>query len=97
MAVTPAFFASKHPDETELRAIDWSAALIAGDTISTSTWSVTPSGLTLASPLVEGNVARIRVSGGNAGSTYQIKNTVTTAQGLVLVEIVPMSISVSTF
>lgn len=97
MSVTPSSFPSKRSDETELRAIDWALALPTDDSIATSVWSVSPSGLTLSSPLIEGTVTRIRVSSGSGGVTYQIKNAITTTQGFVLVEIVPISIVTSPF
>ena len=93
MSVQPSSFPQKHPDEVELRAIDWAAALPRDDTIATSVWAVSPSGLTLSSPSVEGTIAKIRVSAGSNGVVYQIRNTITTTQGFTLVEVVPMTVS----
>ena len=60
-------------------AIDWTAWL-AGDTISTSTWTV-PTGITKASDSHTTTVCTAFLSGGTAGITYLITNAIVTAAG----------------
>jgi hypothetical protein len=92
MTVKPAYFLPKHTGEVERRAIDWTSALPAGDSITASAWSVTPAGLTLSGQALAGAVASIQVAAGISGTTHQVQNTVTTAQGFTLIEIVPLSV-----
>lgn len=55
--------------------------LVDGDTIVTSTWVITPDGLTKLSEDNTETVARVWVSGGTPGTTYKLTNHVTTAAG----------------
>lgn len=59
---------------------DWSDWLRSGDTISTSSWTVT-SGMTKVTDTATTTTATIWVSGGTAGITYTAKNTIVTAAG----------------
>lgn len=60
---------------------------LAGDTISTSTWTITPSGsLTKDSDTHGDAISTIWLSGGNAGTTYELEHTIVTAGGRTLVE-----------
>ena len=56
--------------------------LAAGETITTSTWSV-PTGITQATPAPSqaDGLAKIWLSGGIAGEEYRITNTVVTSAG----------------
>lgn len=73
--------AEKDPDATLEFGRDWSAWLAAnGDTIVTSTWIV-PAGLTVVDESNTATVTLVWLSGGTAGSSYQITNRVVTAQG----------------
>ena len=92
MSFKPAYFAPKHVGEVERRAINWTDALPAGDSITGSTWSVTPAGLTLSGASLAGAVASVQVAAGISGTTHMVQNTVTTAQGFTLIEIVPLSV-----
>lgn len=92
MSVAPSYFAPKHAAEVERRAIDWTAALPTGDSITTSTWSVDPAGMTLSSPALAGSLSSILVAGGISGKTHTLRNTVTTNLGFTLVEVVPLSV-----
>lgn len=72
----------KDPGEKKDYAVDWSAHLDDGDTITTSTW-VVGAGLTQATPAPSATttVATIWLSGGTAGTEYRVTNHVVTAQG----------------
>lgn len=63
--------------------LDWEVALN-GASISTSSWTSSPAGLTVsstnASPLI-----LVTVSGGNAGTLYTLTNTITTSSSETLV------------
>ena len=79
------------PTEVLPSSINWGPRL-AGDTISTSNWSVsTPPGLTIASPLVAGNFTSITISNAVIDITYQITNTITTGSGATEVETVQVT------
>jgi hypothetical protein len=65
--------------------VDWSAWLAgadpeADDTIATSTWTVDP-GLTAGFDSYSQTTTFLWLSGGVAGSTYNVRNVVTTANG----------------
>lgn len=69
----------KDPNETRTFRMDWSAHLET-DLISTSTWTI-PAGLThVANGVITGNTKTyITLSGGGAGNTYIVTNTITVA------------------
>lgn len=71
----------KDPDSVIDFGFNWATNYLAtGETISTSTWAVTPSGLTLASTATNTtSQASIFVSGGTAGQIYRLANTITTS------------------
>ena len=73
------------PQETLDYACDWTAFLAEGgspaDTIQSSAWAVDPAGPTLSGASVTGALARVFVSGAQAGQIYRLTNTVTTALG----------------
>lgn len=61
---------------------DWSALLTEGETISTSTWSVTPSGaLTVESDSETDTTATVMVSGGTVGQVIRLTNQIVTSAG----------------
>ena len=63
-------FPSKFAGEAKVYGVDWSRT-IPSDTISgTPTWSGSPAGLTFANETVSGKIAKAKVSGGTAGTTY---------------------------
>lgn len=69
-------------------AIDWGDVLSnenngLGDTIDTSTWTITPSGLTTVTDSVDSDNTRalIQVSGGTAGITYKLVNAIVLVTG----------------
>jgi hypothetical protein len=70
----------KDPDAVLDYQLDWSDWLPDGDTIATSVWSV-PVGLTEDSDTNTTTTATVWLSGGTAGTEYQVANTITTADG----------------
>ncbi len=60
---------------------DWTSWLSTGDTISASSWTV-ETGLTVDSESNTTTAGTAVISGGTAGKTYKVENTVTTANGL---------------
>lgn len=70
---------TKDPSETLDYTINWSA-LLAGDTIATSTFAV-PTGLTLSSSSNTTTTSTAWISGGSWDRTYTITCTITTAGG----------------
>lgn len=73
-------WAPKTPGEIRDYDVDWSAYLD-GDTVASSTWDV-PAGLSIITTANDDTSATIRVSGGTAGESYLLANTITTAAGL---------------
>jgi hypothetical protein len=64
-------------------SVDWSAWLTRENTtIASSSWTSDP-GVTLESPGFTTTLASVIVSGGTAGATYVIRNTITCANGIV--------------
>lgn len=61
-------------------SIDWSDWLVAGDSISSSTWATDPD-LTLNSAMLVGTKASVWVQGGVVNKWYAVTNTVVSAQG----------------
>lgn len=90
MSTFPAKFGELRVGEVEVRSIDWTASLNTGDAIATSAWASTPAGLTLTAATLVGAVAQTRVTGGVAGTLYELRNTVTTTAGLTMAEPVPL-------
>lgn len=70
---------SKDPGANKDYTIDWTEWLN-GDTVSASTWSV-PSGLTKGSSSLTTLMTTVWLSGGVAGKTYRVTNTIVTAGG----------------
>lgn len=63
-------------------SVDWAASLKTDDTIESSTWDV-PDGMELGAVGNTGLVTTAWVSGGTVQQTYDIVNTITSAQGVV--------------
>lgn len=78
MAAT--FTATKDPNAVLDFQIDWSDWLAAGETISTSSWTV-PSGITRDSDSENNTAATIWLSGGTAGTNYDCINRIVTSAG----------------
>ena len=82
----------KSPVATVRIGIDWSRLLDTDDTVSTSTWSCEDSEILFSREQLTGSTAACRISGGIAGHTYKVYNTITTRSGdtdrrYILVEI----------
>lgn len=71
----------KDPTEKKDYAIDWTAHLAAGESITTSTWSAEPAGLIQATPTNVAGVTTTWISGGTTGVEYRVTNHVVTNQG----------------
>lgn len=74
----------KDTDSTEPFGFDWTTYLAeigASETIASSTWSATPSGLTLSGgSIVTGSLkTQIKVSGGTVGTRYTVTNRIVTS------------------
>ncbi len=69
----------KDPDATLDYGFDWSDWLQAGETISTSVWTV-GTGLTEGEDEMSTSITKIWLSGGTAGETYTVSNKITTDQ-----------------
>jgi hypothetical protein len=73
----------KDPDEVLDYVRDWSAVLVGGDTIATSTW--TPeTGITVNSSSHDDTTATVWISGGTLGADYGVLNRITTTAGRTL-------------
>lgn len=79
---------------------DWTAWLLneGGDTISSSTMSVLPVGLTINTPAASfsGTTATVWVSGGTTGVVYNVYNTITTSGGRIRTKVIKVTIGVET-
>lgn len=73
------------PAETLDHTLDWSDWLATGDTISESTWSISPAGpdITTTPPANTGTTATVWLAGVVFGQLYTLANQVTTAAGRV--------------
>ena len=67
------------PDETLDYAVDWSDWLDTGIVISTTTWSITPTGPTLSGQSDGSTSSRIYVSGCTLGVVYRLSCKITTS------------------
>jgi hypothetical protein len=82
---------AKDPQANLDYSIDWdhnvagaasgTGYLGASETISSSSWSVSPSGLTVGSTANDGKKTTVWLSSGSAGTNYSVTNTITTSQG----------------
>lgn len=84
----------KEETESKLYDVDFSAILSAGETLSSSSISVSPSGLTLGSPAINGDGDRIqfRISNGTNGIVYTITILAVTSLSNTLEECVTLSV-----
>lgn len=73
----------KDPDSIEIFSVRWNSKLGAVQ-IDSSNFTV-PSGITKVSQTLAGQSAKVKLSGGTVGETYQIKNTIDTDDGQILV------------
>lgn len=83
----------KDPSDVLDYGIDWSTALDANDTIATSSFSITPSGLTAGTEAKTLTATSIFLSGGTAGQVYSVVNTITTVLGRTMQRTVSLTVS----
>lgn len=76
----PAYFIQDPSDVLDY-PWDWSQWLQSGETISSSVFSVTPSGLSIASQSNTTTNATVWLSGGTSMTTYTVTNKITTTAG----------------
>lgn len=69
----------KSPDAFLDFSINWSRWLSSGEEIVDSSWVVVTPGISISNPSHDGTKATVWVSGGTAGSSYTITNTITTS------------------
>lgn len=87
----------KSPTEVADFDIDWTVRL-AGDTIASSSWSITGGDtaaagtLAVSSSSFTATLAKVVLSAGNLGVLYTLANTITTAAGQTLVESVQLPV-----
>ena len=84
MSRRPGATINKDPSSVEPQGFDWTdylAELGAGVTISTSTWAVTPTGLTVAAgSIVTGSLkTQTTLSSGTVGVLYTVTNQIITS------------------
>lgn len=75
----PRHAAEKDPAASRRYGFLWED-LVTGDTLSTSTWTSTPSGLVLSNMTHDTTTTAVRVAGGTTGTIYTVTNTITTTQ-----------------
>ena len=82
MPVKPTFI--KDPEAELDYGFDFAALgwLSSGETITAVTWTV-PAGLTEGTKENDGEIIKVWLSGGTAGSTYEVEVKVTTSDGRV--------------
>ena len=68
----------KDPDSVLDYTHNWSDWLTGSEVISTSAWSVNPSGLTIDSDSKADTTATVWVSAGNVGEVYLLTNRIVT-------------------
>ncbi|GHF18184.1 hypothetical protein GCM10017044_10870 [Kordiimonas sediminis] len=74
----------KDPSATLDYSVDWADTLLAGETIVSAQWSVTPNGaedLQLGQEYINGSVYSVFVAGGYPGAQYRLSCRVSTDQG----------------
>lgn len=69
------------PDEALTWSIDWTDWLVQGDSISSSSWEITPAGPTINDLGESGGITSARVSGPTRGQVYRLTNAIVTALG----------------
>jgi hypothetical protein len=87
MAVNLKVWPDKDPEAIKDYAVDWTALLATGETITESVWTVDDADLVIGSasphePSILLGVCSVWLSGGVAGSKYKVKNHITTSRGL---------------
>lgn len=73
----------KQPAENLDYDFDFTNAFPSGDNISTATVNATPTGLTLGTKTISGQIVKQWISGGTDGVTYKITVTATSVTGRI--------------
>jgi len=74
----------KDPDAVLDYTVDWSGALVEGESLTSAEWLVSPqteNGLALITQSADGQSRTAMVSGGRPGEVYRLTNRVTTDHG----------------
>jgi len=86
-------FFEKDPDAILPYTIDWSLWLETGDSISLSTWVVDPVGSLAVNTDSKGtDFTTVTLEGGIIDTEYDVRNTITTANGLVDVRTIKVTV-----
>lgn len=85
-------FDAKDPDEVLDYTLDWSARLPDSDTIATSTWIISGSGLTEDTDSKTDTTTTIWLSGGTLNTQYDLTNRVVTVGGRTMDQTVKLKI-----
>lgn len=83
---------SKKPTDVDDYDIDWSQRLAAGDSITSSSWSVAGTSLTLSGSTFTPQRTKIFLTGGADGRTYVLTNTIATVMSGPLHEYVQITV-----
>lgn len=73
-------------------AFDWSSVIASGESITSSTWAVSTSALTVVSDSTSGTTTTAFISGGKDGYYYELKNTIGTDQSRTFVRIFTLGV-----
>ena len=80
-------YIEKDPGATLIYSLDWSDWLEGSDLVANSTMTVNTiagaANVNVVSSGISGNVTYAELSGGSAGNTYTVTNTITTDNGLI--------------
>jgi hypothetical protein len=79
-AVVPPYVERKDPSDILDYEVDWSEWLESTETLSSATWTV-PTGLTSTDTDIGDTTATVWLSGGTAGTTYEVACKVVTTAG----------------
>jgi len=82
----------KDPDEILDYELDWASRLPEGDTISTSTWIITGTGLVKDSDSHGDDSTTVWLSAGTLGTKYVLTNRVVTTGGRTMDQSVNLSV-----
>jgi len=87
------FADTKSPVESVVYAIDYSAQLPSGVTISSSKWISRPSSLTLSQSAYTTLESKVMASGGTHGTTYKLINQVGFSDGQVRESVIELTVA----
>tara|TARA_R100000664_G_scaffold31307_1_gene44794 strand:+ start:63 stop:371 length:309 start_codon:yes stop_codon:yes gene_type:complete len=73
-------------------AFNWSSVIASAESISSSSWTVSSSDLTVVSDSTSGTTTAAFISGGKNGYFYELKNTITTDQSRTFVRIFTLGV-----